>query len=482
MYHPLSIVAGAVDSLACLVCVALLAHSVRLLRAHLARGGRGSAVHTSVSFRWFSVSLATLLRAAMVACAASAVICSAWTSVAPWLRMREDADASAALDSAAGRVCVVAAKLGPPLYACTKGFSYIFFFLKARTARPQVPLRWFERAVLLLTLQVFPFTLLAMWLSDGARSSLDGGCQFELPLWMVLCLACADAVLSLLYLYLFLEPLRTTSRANRRRTLLSPTQSSPATAATTATTAAVSRGDVLERLMRRNTASCVVSIACTLIALGGVTAGHVTQEPHALKMMWTCGAVDVLATNCVIAHLMWPSTRTGALSHEDRGHSNNALAPAAAAAPATVPRIGAYSPPFHARSRPRRAPGSVAWPTTAGVAVATASATTLVAPAPLASGVGRGVAPAAPCRARRLHSPASPSSNSNSSSNSSSVPTIRSLLALHGGTVTPTSPSSISGLPRLPRVHTNAPGSQTLFAPFRPPTCSPHAAPITPDT
>lgn len=116
----------------------------------------------------------------------------------------------------AGRWCMIGAKLSPSSYLATKAFTYLFFLLKARTVlTSQKGMGALQRIILGFICAMLFSAALAVWLVGANRSQLDSTCIFVVPAWSVILMAFADAILSAVTLYLFLQPLRETIRANR---------------------------------------------------------------------------------------------------------------------------------------------------------------------------------------------------------------------------------------------------------------------------
>ena len=227
----------------------------------------------------------------------------------------------------AAQLCITTAKLGPPMYVATKACSYMFFFLKARTAVPKEKMGWMHKGLLFVTLQMFTFAACAAWLVTGDWVKLDATCNFWAPPWMLVLMGCADAMLSAVYCVMFIAPLRETIKANRAmrsgaarvapvvRIKVTPADAATVTAAATdagsqALAAASARGSALETVMRRNLRSCVLSILSTTASMSFVMASHLIDDQHMRKLTWVVGTVDLGVTCLSIAHLMHKSSPT----------------------------------------------------------------------------------------------------------------------------------------------------------------------------
>lgn len=222
-YHWVTHVCGAV-AIATLIVIAVLA--VHAILAHKAAEAAAIARGTQVTVWALGFTLPTLLRISSVACCLSAFNCSIQSLVANWLFVDPVQDFGLRYASPignpatlgftrAGQFCMTLAKLGPPGYVVTKAWSYVFFFLKARTVRPTEKMSWIHKGVLFITLQMFTFAAVGLWLIVGDASRLDATCSFHVPPWMVILMGGADIALSSMYCVLFIAPLRETIEANR---------------------------------------------------------------------------------------------------------------------------------------------------------------------------------------------------------------------------------------------------------------------------
>ena len=218
--HPLSRLAQALNALLSLLFVVHLIHSVRALRAHL----RSPKVALQPSLlRQFHLPLSSCLRLAVLAVSLSGIAGAVAATASAFLQLPPSDDGLrfvSLLDpeypfSTTGRACIAFSKLGPSSYVALKGFSYIFYFLKARTVWPLNRVTPLEKFALLTTLGVFGTAVVALWIVAGDRSAIDGQCQFDVPLWSVAVVLASDVVISVLYLYLFIAPLRATVAATR---------------------------------------------------------------------------------------------------------------------------------------------------------------------------------------------------------------------------------------------------------------------------
>ena len=268
-YHPLTHLSGVLIGVVWVTLVVLAIHAARALRAHLRSEaatrlrGRGG----SIAVVLLGQSLATLLRLSVLVCAVVAAIGQVWALMATWLQIDErDQDMrdvawyrdpvqeySSGRFSPTANFCIACAKLGPPLYVFSKGFTYrkptnlrratsssllrreqrashckllieciiffsvcaVFFFLKMRTVRPTEKLSRLHRLILFGTVGVFPWGVGTMVTIQGARSELDGSCIFRVPVWGLLAMMAADWTLSAMFLYMFVAPLRALVTANK---------------------------------------------------------------------------------------------------------------------------------------------------------------------------------------------------------------------------------------------------------------------------
>ena len=147
-YHALTHVSGAILCLALAVILVFTHLSIRGLRAHRAAEAAAAARGTATTLWALGFSLPTLLRASSVACCFSALTCCTLALIANYLfvdlvrdyglRYVSPIESPSGLGfSRAGQFCMFVAKLGPGGYAITKGFSYVFFFFKARLGMSQ---------------------------------------------------------------------------------------------------------------------------------------------------------------------------------------------------------------------------------------------------------------------------------------------------------------------------------------------------------
>lgn len=89
-----------------------------------------------------------------------------------------------------------------------KAICYLFLFIKQRTVRTMQPkLHWLEKIALQNTLSIAALLPCAAWLIQGDQSPLDSTCVMAVEPWLTLILLGADVALSLIYLYLFIQPL-----------------------------------------------------------------------------------------------------------------------------------------------------------------------------------------------------------------------------------------------------------------------------------
>lgn len=124
-----------------------------------------------------------------------------------------------------------------------------------------------EKMVFVGTLGVVPFSVLITVVGEGEQNGLDGTCQLNMRPYLLGAMAGLDASLSLLYLYLFIQPLRETIAVNEAAlnhpgATAQQQTSTPATtkrrlASTTAPPATLHTA--LEKVMRANTSVCVAS-------------------------------------------------------------------------------------------------------------------------------------------------------------------------------------------------------------------------------
>ena len=197
---------------------------------------------------------------------------------------------------------------------------------------------WAHKGLLFVTLQLFGFGACGVWLIQGDANRLDATCGFHVPPWMVILMGAADIVLSSMYAVLFIAPLRETIKANRAmrsgaarvapvlRVKVTPADaaitaaaSAAADAGSQALAAASARGSALEKVMRRNLQSCVLSMLSTAAAMSVIVVSHLLDDASLRKVSLAIGTLDLAVTSMAIAHLMHKSTKPDASSSASAG-------------------------------------------------------------------------------------------------------------------------------------------------------------------
>jgi hypothetical protein len=174
-----------------------------------------------------------LLAAAFTFLGDLAVLLGVWARAPVWI-LQEDpvrpVDIWSHLDTE-GRLCMIEAKYSPVNYVAVKFCTYLFFFIKQRTVRQMEPkMGRLEKLVLQNTFSMIALMGIAGWLIQANSSPLDGTCVLDVPVYLLVFMLAADCVLSSLYLYLFLQPLRETIALNARRTRSMTAATGPSTA------------------------------------------------------------------------------------------------------------------------------------------------------------------------------------------------------------------------------------------------------------
>ena len=320
-YAVVTHICGAVAIVTLLAIAVLVVHAIRGLIAHRAAESAALARGTQTTVWFLGFTLPTLLRISSTVCAICAFSCSIQALVANWLFVDPVQDYGLRYASPignpadlgftpAGQLCMTLAKLGPPGYVVTKAWSYVFFFLKSRTAVPKEKMQLVHKGVLFLTLQMFTFAMVGVWLIVGDASRLDGTCSFHVPPWMVILMGGADAALSSMYCVLFIAPLAETIKANRAmrnhaaRVAPASTIEAGSGGGGQSLATANARGSALEMVMRRNLHSCVLTILSTAAAMSFIVTAHLIDDPTMRKINWPLGTIDLFVTCLSIAHLM----------------------------------------------------------------------------------------------------------------------------------------------------------------------------------
>ena len=307
-YHALTHVTGAIQCLVAALYLLLMVHSVRALLSHRSRErSQAYARGVSVSVAFAGLSRPTLLRGAILACTITGSLTVVCAVTVNWLVV-PGADAAIASENASsmvnpasnshwtarGSLCIAMAKITPAGYGVTKGFSYLFFFVKQRTAQTTAAEHsssHLERMVLHATLGLFPSSIVgSIFFNHAAPSSIDGVCQYRMPLWALLGMLCVDCVLSLAYLYLFIAPLRDMTRKTN------PVGS--------AVSSAVRSAMDLRSVMHKNTVSCLAAMSVTIANISFVVAAHLTNNAILLQLMFTTASIDLTVTSLAMFHLM----------------------------------------------------------------------------------------------------------------------------------------------------------------------------------
>lgn len=126
-----------------------------------------------------------------------------------------------------------------------------------------------EKMVLLATLGVVPFAGITAVVAEGEQNGLDGTCQLNLAAYLLGTMAGVDITLSLLYLHLFIQPLRETIAANEAamthirpaayQAVAHPTHVITIKDDTSATHPPATLNTALEKVMRTNTYACIAT-------------------------------------------------------------------------------------------------------------------------------------------------------------------------------------------------------------------------------
>lgn len=93
------------------------------------------------------------------------------------------------------QLCAASVKFDSIMYAMSKFFSYLFFFLKQRTVRPMSKMMMLEKVVLGATFGVVAFAVIIGVVIEGERNGLDGTCQLFVPVYIliIMCIVRAAA-------------------------------------------------------------------------------------------------------------------------------------------------------------------------------------------------------------------------------------------------------------------------------------------------
>lgn len=327
IYHSASISVATIIALCIILLIVLTVQASLQLRSHVLSAKTRSAISL---LQCAHMPLSTVVRTCAMACMYTSVFtgCVVLT---------------ASLISATNTTytithgCTFCAKAGPCFYVLTKAWSYLFFFAKCRAVRPMEIVTRLQKAILLVTLGMVLFAFLVCWLAEGEISSLDQSCIFYVPPPMIAVMAVTDSILSWLYLHMFIVPLRAVQQANKRYNVAafqivqqqSRNQEPPQhnlflvndqthrsgtqrqSSSTSHASGSSSQGLSMERIMHKNTVSCIVSVVATWISLGLMFTAHIHDLPILRKALWAIGQTDLALTAAAIAHLMHSTTYTG---------------------------------------------------------------------------------------------------------------------------------------------------------------------------
>lgn len=206
--------------------------------------------------------------------------------------------------TAAEKFCAGASKAGTGFYGLCKIFSYLFFFIKQRIVKPMSKPSRLEKFVFFLTCNIVVFITICMVLTQGDSNALDHTCQSFLPIYLLIIMALADASLSLLYLYLFIQPLRETIRQNQA-TKRGNSAAAAASGAGKDAAAPLAVNLALEDAMRKNTWACVVTVSASFTSMMFLLFSHVSNEPHMRKWVMTVAHGDVLTSGLALGFIMY---------------------------------------------------------------------------------------------------------------------------------------------------------------------------------
>jgi hypothetical protein len=331
-------------SLFCTVFSSCLLHrhrrEVRLKHA----GGGASSSGGGAAAKGFPM----WLRCCFLLAAVFAMCCLTCVAALQWLPVEEGINIDALHRTlitefdAYSRWCSILIKFTVGTFAMTKLFAYLFFFIKQRTVRPfAAVMSRLEKLVLLMSGGLIPFGIMAVILAQGDQNGLDSTCQLYLPIELLIVMLLADSTLSFLYLYLFVQPLRETMRANgearrmkeekaggKATTIASGARVSDLSSLTTSRPPAASgHTNALELLMKKNTYACVAAVSASAFAMSFMLAAHRSNDQHTRKWVSVIGGTDALVTVLSLVYVMHKPTASNTAAGAQHANGSTLSAP-----------------------------------------------------------------------------------------------------------------------------------------------------------